>query len=477
MTSRSATILGLCTLVAHLAPNMTLAEGFETYFTGETMRVDLYHTGNATEEIVTLERVRIEGPWPGSRTQLIDTSNLGKYFFEVVDLASQQVIYSRGFASIYGEWETTGEAISGTMRTLPEALRFPTPKAPIQIRLRKRQSDQSFGEIWHTTVDPASRFVDRSAVSNDGAWAVHQNGDPSVKVDLLILGDGYTADEMEKFHNDTTRLADDLFSLEPFASNQDAFNVWAIDSPAAESGISRPRSGTFRASPLGTSYNSLDSERYVLSLNDRAWRDVAAAAPYDFVLILVNSRKYGGGGIYNLYSTAAADSSYSRYLVIHEFGHHFAGLGDEYFTSDTAYEDFHGGLLEPTEPNITALNDPENLKWKDLAAPGIPLPTPWNKQTYEAASLANQEVRRKLRAAGAPEEELENLFDKERKQFTEMLGATEFAGKIGAFEGAGYQSQGLYRPAADCIMFTRDEVGFCAVCARAIERVISMYTK
>jgi hypothetical protein len=319
--------------------------------------------------------------------------------------------------------------------------------------------------------------VDRSTVPTNSAWAVFTSGDSAVKVDLLILGDGYTADEMDKFHDDTTRLADDLFSLDPFAAHKDDFNVWAIDSPAVESGISRPRAGIFRSSPLGASFNSLDSERYVLSLNDRAWRDIAAAAPYDFVLILVNNRKYGGGGIYNLYSTAAADSSYSRYLVIHEFGHHFAGLGDEYFTSDTAYEDFQGGVLEPTEPNITALNDPEKLKWKDLVEADTPLPTAWNKKEFEEASRANQDVRRKLRASGAPEEELEKLFDDERKQMTAMLGSTEYAGKIGAFEGASYQSQGLYRPAVDCIMFTRDEVGFCAVCARAIERVISMYTK
>jgi hypothetical protein len=474
MNSKLATTFILSAIVSS---GMSLAEDFDQDFSGQTMRLDLYHTGNATEETVTLERVRIEGPWPGSRSQLIDTSNLGKYFFEVVDLASQRILYSRGFASIYGEWETTGEANSGTMRTLPEALRFPAPRSAVQVRLRKRQSDQSFREIWDTTIDPNSRFVDRSAVPTAGLWSVQENGAPAVKVDLLILGDGYTADEMTKFHNDAKRLTEDLFSLDPFASHRSDFNVWAIDSPSEESGISRPRSGVFRASPLGTSYNSLDSERYVLSLNDRAWRDVAAAAPYDFVLILVNNRKYGGGGIYNLYSTAAADSSYSRYLVIHEFGHHFAGLGDEYFTSDTAYEDFQGGILEPTEPNITALSDPDNLKWKDLVETGTPLPTPWNKQEFEEASRANQEVRRKLRAAGAPEEELERLFDEEQAQMTEMLGSTEYAGKIGAFEGASYQSQGLYRPAADCIMFTRDEVGFCAVCARGIERVISMYTK
>jgi hypothetical protein len=452
------------------------ASDFSDFFTGATMRVDLFHTGNATMEYVAIDRVRIEGPWPGSRTQLADHTNLGKYFFEVVDLATQQIIYSRGFASIYGEWETTGEARSGTVRTLPEALRFPEPLKPVQVRLRKRGQDQSFSEIWSTTIDPGSRFVHRAPVPTGAVWSVFEHGDPVRKVDLLILGDGYTQSEIEKYHQDATRVAEELFSVEPFASHRESFNVWAIDAPAAESGISRPRSGLFRDSPLGASYNTLDSERYVLTLDDRAWRDVAAAAPYDFVLLLVNSRKYGGGGIYNLYSTAAAGSGFSRYLVIHEFGHHFAGLGDEYYTSDVAYEDFHGAKVEPWEPNITALHDPKHLKWGDLVTADTPLPTPWNKEDFEAASREIQEERRRLRREGAPEEALEELFAEERERMTAMLASNEYAGQVGAFEGASYEPLGLFRPEVDCIMFTRDEVGFCSVCSRAIERIISLYT-
>ena len=155
----------------------------------------------------------------------------------------------------------------------------------------------------------------------------------------------------------------------------------------------------------------------------------------------------------------------------------FAGLADEYYTSDVAYEDFQGEMIEPSEPNITALNDPENLKWGDLVEETTPLPTPWQKKSYEAASYETQGKRRELRQAGASEKEVEKLFVKEQEEMTARLGAEEFAGKIGAFEGAGYQAQGLYRPSADCIMFTRNEVGFCAVCSRAIERVIDLSTR
>jgi hypothetical protein len=195
------------------------------------------------------------------------------------------------------------------------------------------------------------------------------------------------------------------------------------------------------------------------------------------VLILVNERKYGGGGIFNLYATAAADSAFSSYVVVHEMGHHFAGLGDEYYSSDTAYEEFTGAAVEPWEPNVTALREPGRLKWGELFSEGTPLPTPWNKDEYERLSRGIQERRRELRAQGAPEERLEELFREERELFTRMLGAEEFAGRVGAFEGAMYQAQGLYRPSTDCIMFTRDEVGFCPVCRRAIERVIDLYTE
>ncbi|MFQ5526744.1 MAG: M64 family metallopeptidase, partial [Thermoanaerobaculia bacterium] len=229
--------------------------------------------------------------------------------------------------------------------------------------------------------------------------------------------------------------------------------------------------------PLGASYNSFDSERYVLSLDDRAWRDAAAAAPYDFVILLANSEKYGGGGIYRLYATAAVDSGFAPYLMVHEFGHSFAGLGDEYYTSSVAYEDFQGEMTEPAEPNITALRDPEKLKWADLVEEGTPLPTPWGKAEFEAKQRQIQSERRRLRGEGAPESALEQLFTSEREEMTTRLGAEEYAGKVGAFEGAGYQAQGLYRPAADCIMFTRDEVGFCPVCSRAIERVIDLYSR
>ena len=454
---------------------LAIGAGFDDDFTGATLRVDYFHLGTATEEHFALERARIEGPWPGSRTQLLDGTNLGKYMVEVADLATHRILYSRGFASIFGEWETTRPAREGIWQSIPEAVRVPEPRRPFQLRIRKRQADQSFREVWARSIDPASRFVDRARLTDRAVRSLMDHGDPALKADLLILGDGYPEEAMERFHADAARAVAALFAEEPFASRREDFNVRAVDSPSGLAGISRPRAGIFRTTPLGARYNTFDSERYVLSLDDRAWRDVAAAAPYDFVLILINERKYGGGGIFNLYSTAAMGSAFAPYLVVHEFGHHFAGLGDEYYTSDVAYENFAGDHVEPWEPNITALDDPERIKWKGHVAADTPLPTPWAKDDYEERSRASQQRRRELRAAGATEEKLEALFREEREMFSAMLGR-ERPG-VGAFEGAMYEARGLYRPAADCVMFTRDEVGFCPVCAAAIERIIDLHSR
>ncbi len=460
-----------------VAPAVVLAGSFDDDFANATLRVDYFHTGTATEEHFALDRVRVEGPWPGSTTRLLDTTNLGKYLLEVSDLASNRVVYSRGFASIYGEWETTGEARSGIRRCMAEAVRLPLPHRPFQLRIRKRNARQAFVEVWAVTIDPAARFVDRAAVPPQSVLTLLDNGPAHSKVDVLILGDGYTADEVDAFHTAARRAMGALFAQEPFTSRKQDFNVRAVCAPAAQAGVSRPRAGQFRESPLGVRYNTFDSERYVLTMEDRRWRDVAAAAPYDCVIMLVNERQYGGGGIFNLYATAAARSSYVDYLVVHEFGHSFAGLGDEYYTSDVAYEAFVGTRQEPWEPNITALADPQALKWRDLVATDTPLPTPWNKIDHEARAAELRETRRTLRAAGASEERLEALFDQERELFTRTLGSEAHAGRVGAFEGAMYEATGLYRPTVDCIMFTRDEVGFCPVCRRALARIIDLYAR
>lgn len=450
---------------------------FNTHFTDQTMRVDYFHTGGPRGEVFALDRVVNDGPWPGSRTQLVDDTNLGPYFFEVIDAESGRTVYSRGFASIYGEWESTPE-VKEAHRTFHESLRFPWPKAPVRVALKKRQADQSFQEVWTTSIDPDSRFVHRAPVAPRAeVLTLFEHGAPAEKVDLLLLADGYTAAEAEKFRQDATRLLDALFAEEPFKSRKGAFNVRAIHIPAAQSGIHRARGAAHRRSALSTEFNIFDSERYVLTLDNRALRDIAAAAPYEFVEILANDRTYGGGGIFNDHATTTVDSAYSAYVFVHEFAHHFAALADEYYTSDVAYETGGTSHVEPWGPNATALHDPATLKWRDLVTPGTPLPTPWDKATYEAQSREFQARRRALRERNAPETEMDALFREQEAWETKFFKAQPHSGKVGAFEGASYEAKGLYRPELDCIMFTRNPVGFCAVCRRAIGKIIDMYSR
>jgi hypothetical protein len=267
-----------------------------------------------------------------------------------------------------------------------------------------------------------------------------------------------------------------LFETSPFRERQRDINVWGLVPPSAQSGVSRPSQKIYRRSPVGATYDAFDSERYILTFENRAFRDIAANAPYDVVEILTNTATYGGGGIYGLYSTVAADSVWAPYLFIHEFGHHLAALADEYYTSDVAYLPAVD-RIEPWEPNVTALLDPSALKWRDLVKPGTPLPTPWPKEEFEKHSMAIQDRRRKIRADDRPEAEMDALFREQMAFDTKLLNTGAHAGVVGAFEGANYEARGYFRPQADCIMFTRDEVDFCAVCKRALETIIDLYSR
>jgi hypothetical protein len=467
-----------CALFAGAAaPSTQPAAAFDAAFTGATMRVDYFHSGGMGEEIVALDRVVSDGPWPGSRTRLVDDLNLGKYLFEVIDRETNRPIYSRGFASIYGEWETTAE-YKTMHRTFGESLRFPWPKSPVQVVLKKRDRDNSFRELWSTVIDPDSRFVNRADPPKAGnVWTVFESGPPSQKVDILLISEGYTAAQMPKFRADATRLVEALFAVEPFKSRKGDFNVRGLELPSAQPGVNRPHVGSFRRTPISAEYNIFDSERYLLTLDNRAFRDAAASAPYEFVEILVNEQQYGGGGIFNNQATTAVDTGFAEYVFVHEFGHHFAALADEYYTSDVAYETGAADLPEPWEPNVTALKDPSRLKWRDLVEPGTPVPTPWDKAEYDTHSRETQARRRALLAKKVPESEVDALFREQLAWDSKFLSSMKYSGKVGAFEGASYEAKGLYRPEADCIMFTRDPVGFCRVCRRAIGRIIDQYSR
>ena len=437
-----------------------------------TLRLDFFHTGSATEERFALDGVSLEGAWPGNPDRPTDESNLGFYFFEVIDRATNRVLYSRGFASVYGEWETTDEA-RHVLRTFHESLRFPEPPGAVQVVVKKRDAEGLFREVWSVAVDPSGASIDRGRPASPLPWAVVESGPPAEKVDLVLLGDGYTAGEMDKWHRDARRMADLLFAATPFRERKGDFNVWAVDTPSPESGVARPADGVHRRSALRVTYDAFGSERYVLAFDNKRVREAAAQAPYDAMVIVVNERKYGGGGIFGQYATVAADNAFAPYVLVHEFGHHFAGLADEYYTSAVAYGSA-AERPEPWEPNVTASS--ASPKWRDLVSPGTPRPTPWSKEAFEAAQKEIQARRLEIRAQKRPEEEMEALFREEQARVDPLLAEGPNAGAVGAFEGAMYEAKGYFRAQANCMMFTR-RPEFCAVCRRAIERTIDLYTR
>lgn len=462
--------------------NLAIAVCFATVWaigamaaTPATMRLDFFHTGNVTQELFSVDRVVIEPlPWPGNPHKPIDTANRGVYYFEVKDLTSQRVLYSRGFSSIFGEWVTTDEAKKAN-RTFHESLRFPAPEAPVQVVVKKRDAQNLFHEVWSTNIDPHDKYIDTSKPPSPGrVLEIERNGDAALKVDLLFLGEGYTAAELDKCEKDVRRLAESVFSVSPFKERRKDFNVRGICSPSPDSGVSHPSAGIHRSTLFGSQFDVFGTERYALSFHNRAIRTVASFAPYDVMGIVMNSQEYGNGGIFGLYASVSIDYPSAISVFVHEFGHHFADLGDEYyFNANVAYAPA-STRVEPWEPNITALLDPQNVKWKALVAPETPIPTPWPKDCYEQSIRDSQSRIQQMRSEGRPAAEIDEFRRQARETQAHCLSGGPYANKVGAFQGAKYEDI-YYRPQQRCIMISGAE--FCAVCQRAIEEIIDLYAR
>jgi hypothetical protein len=439
-----------------------------------TWRLDFFQTGGPGIEAYSFDRLVIEPlAWPGNRAADLEARPTGNYRFEIID-ASGKTIFSRGYDPAFAEWVTTAESRK-VRRTFHDSLRFPAVTGKAEVVLRKRDEGGEYDEVWRHAIDAADPFIDRSAPARQQAIEVERHGAPQSKVDVLLIGDGYTAAECgRKFRADARRMASALFAQDPFKARRTDFNIWGLCPPAAQSGISRPSTGVYRRAPAGSSYDAFGAERYILTFENRAWRDIAAWAPYEFVTILANNVTYGGGGLYNVFSTVAVDNDFADYLFVHEFAHHFAGLADEYYTSPNVYEPPER-IVEPWPANVTASSDAGRLKWRDLLTPGVPIPTPWPKQEFEALQKTIQARRAKLRADNRPEAEMTQLFREELEVTTKLLSAAAHAGKVGLFQGANYDAQAFYRSEIDCIMFTRNRVPFCRACQRALGQVIDRH--
>jgi hypothetical protein len=451
--------------------------GFGAWFKDSCLRLDYYHSGTKDAEYMARDRVYLEGAWPGSRANLVDTLNLGEYAVAVTDTASGTLLFSRGFSTMFNEWQTTDEALAGTFKTIAESVRFPFPLRPVRVTISKRDRRQVFHDIMTTVVNPADRtqIVRERRCPGYETVTLRDNGDPHEKVDIVILGDGYTTAELDKFKRDAEHVTAVLFSVSPFKERASDFNVRAVCVTGDESGIDVPDRNVWKRNPLGATYNTFTTPRYVLSEANAALRDAAGCVPYDFMTILINDKRYGGGGIYNLYTTTytiennAANAWLRDYVYVHEFGHCFAGLGDEYYSSETGYNDFYPAGVEPWEPNITRMLTPGRVKWQAQVTTGTALPTEWRKREYDSLSLVLSSPPRK---DATPED-----YKAMAAAHNAIIAEPSLAGVVGAFEGAGYVYEGMYRPSITCIMFLATLSGFDPVCRAAIERQIDFYTK
>lgn len=421
----------ILTLVATLAVafGATAQEvPFEEFFFDRTMRFDYYHSGNSQTEQIFFDELKEEPYWGGSKRSLIDTTDLGNHLFRIVDAATERVIYSRGFCSLFNEWQKTPEAYR-INRSYPESVIFPYPKKACRIEFFSRDAKGRFAEVYKQDIAPDSYWVERFAPRYE-AFDVAYHGAHANRVDIVLLPEGYSEGERAKFEEACRCFAESMFSFAPYDKLKPLINIRAVWAPSRESGVTIPGEGVWRETACDANFYTFDSERYQTVSDQQRLRDLAAHVPYDYIYVLSNTQKYGGGGIFNFYGISAAHNpGFTGKVYIHEFGHLLLGLGDEY-VGNTAYDEtMYDTKIEPWEPNVTSLVDFDKKQiWKSLLAEDTPVPTP----TTEA-----------------------------------------YRDKVGVYEGAGYIPKGLYRPMQNCLMNSfRGVEDFCPVCQKAIEEYI-----
>ncbi len=403
---------------------------FGSYFQNQSLRIDYLLAGTDTSEQVLIRQMKKEPHFAGSHSLLIDEREYGTYRYLVFDLKSDSLIFSKGFCPLFQEWQTTLEASAKTGSYYQVAI-IPFPKREIRFSVEKRNEQGEFIPIYSEKIDPKNYFIVNENLSDYKALKVQTNGNPKSKVDLVFLPEGYTKAEMDKFMLDVERMCKSMFKNAPFDKLKDQFNIYAVQVPSVESGTDIPGDGVYKNTAFNSTFYTFDTPRYLTSSDMKSIHDAAALVPYDHIYVLVNTDRYGGGGFYNFLSLTSVDHEKSERVFVHEFGHGFAGLADEYYSSSVAYDDFYNLDIEPWEPNITTLVDFES-KWPDLIKKNTPQPTP-------------------------------------RK--------SENSKKIGVFEGGGYLAKGIYSPMMNCRMKSNEAKGFCPVCEQAVKETIEQHCK
>ncbi len=418
-----------CIILCFCTSIRSYAQNFADYFQNKTLRVDYIFTGNATQQAIYLDELSQLPTWAGRQHHLSKLPLEGNGQITVKDLAGKQCIYKTSFSSLFQEWLSTDEA-KETAKGFENTFLLPYPKQPVEVEVTLYSPQKEIIATYRHIVSPDDILIHKRGVSH---VTPHQymlrNGDETDCIDVAILAEGYTEKEMDIFYQDAQRTCESLFSYEPFRSMKGKFNIVAVASPSTDSGVSVPRESQWKQTAVHSHFDTFYSDRYLTTSRVKSIHNALAGIPYEHIIILANTDVYGGGGIYNSYTLTTAHHPMFKPVVVHEFGHSFGGLADEYFYEDDVMTDTYPLEIEPWEQNIsTRVNFAS--KWQDMLPSGTPIPTPVD----------------------------------EKKKYP-----------VGVYEGGGYSAKGIYRPAYDCRMKTNKYPEFCPVCQRAIRRMIEFY--
>ncbi len=401
---------------------------YSDFFINKSCRIDFHFCGNARQTSVFLDKVKQEPFWGGRQGHLSTDLNLGDFRFRVLDSLSNKQIYIDGFSALFHEWQSTPEA-QITSKSFEQTLLFPFPKKTVTLIIEKRLDLDQWNELFRYSLSPTDKLIQKSAPKAVPVKIITQTASPEKAIDIAVIAEGYSANEQEKFYKDAQKLSENLLTHEPFTKYKSRINIYAIAAPSEQSGISLSKDSGWKNTAVNSHFYTFYSARYLTTTNTFAVRDLAALVPYDAIYVLANTSTYGGGGIFNFYALTAADNKLATQVTVHEFGHSFAGLADEYAYDTDVLDQTYDIKKEPWEPNITSLVQFDR-KWKNQLTAGTAIPTIVKDST-----------------------------------------------KLGVYEGAGYLVKKMYRPMLDCRMRTNKAPEFCPICKQAVEKMILFLTE
>lgn len=418
-------------LLCLIAVASTRAQVFADHFADKTLRVDYIFNGNASGQAICLNGLSALPTWAGRKHHLAELPLQGNGQIIMRNAASGKTIYTTSFSSLFQEWLETDEARNVT-KGFENTFLLPYPLQPVEIEITLLDPRRNVRASMKHIVHPNDVLIEQKGNSHitPHKYLLH-NDSPEKCIDVAILAEGYTLQEMQAFYGDADIACKSIFDHEPFKSMKKRFNVVAVASPSTDSGVSVPRLNEWKHTAFGSHFSTFYSDRYLTTSRVKAIHDALAGIPYEHIIILANTEEYGGGGIYNSYTLTTAHHPMFRPVVVHEFGHSFGGLADEYFYDNDVMTDTYPLDIEPWEQNISTQVD-FAAKWKDMLSENTPVPT--------------------------PAEVSENY-------------------PTGVYEGGGYSAKGIFRPAENCRMRTNEYPAFCPVCQRALRRIIEFYTE